>query len=78
MTLSFSLLVYGILFYVVASYLLVNIPLSRQLCAYCKTPGREALVAVVAGILWPVLLAAYVAGVLYFGVTMIRGYRQWT
>lgn len=77
MTLSLLTLVYGIGFYLVASYILVNTALARRLCLLSQTPDREVLVAVVAGILWPVLAASYVGGLLWYGITLVRGHRAW-
>lgn len=66
--LSVALLVYGIVFFLVASYILVDRPLARRLCQACETPDREVLVAVVSGALWPVLGLAYCAGVVYWAL----------
>lgn len=75
MTPSLLLLAYGIGFYLAASYVLVDRPLARRLCARCGTPDREALIAVVAGVLWPVLVLAYCAGVVFW---LLREYADVT
>jgi hypothetical protein len=83
-----ALFLYGIVAWLVTSFLLSDDSLCRLahipgsyaawLCAYCKTPDRETLVSIVAGILWPALLAAFLAGLVWYAfAAQHRGLRQW-
>jgi hypothetical protein len=66
---NLGLLVYGVL--------LSNEPLTLDLCRRAKIQPRPVLLPVVAGVLWPLLAAAYVAGLLWFAFTAVKGYRSW-
>jgi thiol:disulfide interchange protein len=52
--------------------------MATVLCRRCNTPGRETLVSIVAGILWPALVLAFLAGLVWYAfAAQHRGLRQW-